>query len=288
MHRREAVSTLLTGLAWPLLVRNAPQSPQSELARIERQVSGRLGVAILDLSTRRRLSYRADERSPMCSTFKLLLAAHVLSLVDAGREQLTRAVPFSQADLLDYAPITRAHVGEGSMTVSGLIAAAVEYSDNTAANLLLRAVGGPSALTACVRTIGDAVTRLDRMEPELNTALPGDPRDTTTPNAMVTDLERLVVADHLTARSRDFLRTLLLANTTGAARLRAGLPAAWRVGDKTGTGSHGTTNDVAIIWPSTGGPLLVAAYITESIATAAARDAALATVGRTVATWATA
>jgi beta-lactamase class A len=267
-----------------LVVRNGPHS---EFAAIERQISGRLGVAVLDVSTRRGFNYRSDERFPLCSTFKLLLAAQVLSLVDAGRERLARAVSFSDADLLDYAPITRAHVGEGSMTVSELIAAAVQYSDNTAANLLLRAVGGPSALTAHLRTLGDAVTRLDRLEPDLNTALPGDLRDTTTPKAMVADLERLMLGNHLTVRSRDSLRLLLLGNTTGAARLRAGLPPAWRVGDKTGTGSYGTSNDVAIIWPSKGGALLVAAYITESTATPTAREAALAAVGRTVARWAT-
>jgi len=145
---------------------------------MERKLGGRVGVAALDVRTGRRLAYRADERFPMCSTFKWLLAAQVLSRVDAGQEQLARVVPYSKADLLDYAPVTRAHVGEGAMKVKELLAAAIQYSDNTAANLLLSAAGGPAALTSYLRQLGDPSTRLDRMEPDLNSALPGDVRDT--------------------------------------------------------------------------------------------------------------
>jgi beta-lactamase class A len=171
------------------------------------------------------------------------------------------------------------------MNVSDLIAAAIQYSDNTAANLLLNTVGGPASLTAYLRQIGDGVTRLDRIEPDLNSATPGDQRDTTTPGAMMADMRALLVEGHLEGASRDRLLGWLVGNTTGAAKLRAGLPSAWRVGDKTGTGDHGSTNDVAIVWPTGRRQLLVAAYLTETTASEAARNEALAQVGQQVARW---
>jgi beta-lactamase class A len=221
----------------------------------------------------------------MCSTFKWLLAAQVLSLTDVGQEHLSRVIPYSQPDLLDYAPVTRAHVSEGGMTLSGLSTAAIQHSDNTAANLLLRVVGGPSSLTDFLRQLGDAMTRLDRTEPDLNGAVPGDVRDTTTPNAMVADMEALLTDGHLTRASRALLLDWLVGNTTGDDKLRAGLPQGWRIGDKTGTGAHGTTNDVAIVWPAPQRPVLVAAYLTETTAAPPACNQALAAVGRAVATW---
>lgn len=169
------------------------------------------------------------------------------------------------------------------MTVLELLAASIQYSDNTAANLLLTAVGGPAALTAYVRSVGDQVTRLDRAEPELNSALPGDERDTTTPRAMVSNMQVLLLGNRLRRSSREQLLTWLIGNTTGAEKLRAGLPADWRVGDKTGMGAHGATNDVAIIWPPHGQPVLVAAYLCETESSVTARNEALADVGRAVA-----
>jgi len=289
MQRRTAIAAILTGFASPFLTGpsriSGTRSSTAELAAIERHVSGRLGVAAMDIATGRRLTYRATERFPMCSTFKWLLAAQVLSLVDAGQEQLSHVIPYSARDLLDYAPITRARVGDGGLSVAELSAAAVRHSDNTAANLLLRRVGGPASLTAYLRQLGDAVTRLDRIEPHLNSAVPGDVRDTTTPSAMIANMEALLLRDQLTGSSRALLLDWLVGNTTGDDKLRAGLPPAWRVGDKTGSGANGTTNDVAIIWPSSGQPLLVAAYLTETSASLPDRAQAIAAVARTVATW---
>lgn len=242
-------------------------------------------MAVLDVATGRRLGYRADERFPMCSTFKWLLVAQALARVDRGQERLERRVPYGPGDLLEYAPVTREHVSEGAMSVSALCAAAICYSDNTAANLLLPTVGGPAGLTAYLRSIGDPTTRLDRMEPELNTAVPGDPRDTTTPTAMLANLCRVPLGRELTDASRERLLGWLIGNTTGAAKLRAGLPGDWRVGDKTGMGLNGATNDVAIVWPAREAPLLVAAYLTESTAPVGARNEALADVGRLVTEW---
>jgi beta-lactamase class A len=263
----------------------AEQASVSDLATIERAVGGRLGVVALDVESGARLAHRPSERFPMCSTFKWLLAAQVLARVDSHDEDLDRIIQYGPADLLEYAPITRQHVSDGGMTVSALLKAAVEYSDNTAANLLLATVGGPSALTGFLRHLGDRVTRLDRVEPDLNSAIPGDLRDTTTPEAMAADLRMILLGNALTMSSRDRLIGLLERNTTGAERLRAGFPTTWRVGDKTGTGSNGSTNDVAVVWPGSDSPALIAAFLTQTRAAAADRNAALAQVGRLAAAW---
>jgi beta-lactamase class A len=219
----------------------------------------------------------------MCSTFKLLAASAVLSRVDEGREHLDRFIPYGPADLLDYAPVTRAHVREGGLPLGVLCQAAVELSDNTAANLILRQLGGPAAVTAFARGLGDPVTRLDRNEPTLNTAIPGDPRDTTSPAAMMADLRALSLGGVLSPTSRERLNGWLTDCKTGLTKLRAGFPATWRVGDKTGNGVNGTSNDVAVAW-APGGPILIACYLTEAAsASDAARDAIHAQVARIVA-----
>ncbi len=259
-------------------------APSDRLAAIEAETGGRLGVAVLDTGSGRRIEYRAGERFAMCSTFKLLLAAAVLSRVDAGQESLDRRLSYGPADLLDYAPVAKERVAEGGLPVGTLCAATVEVSDNTAANLLLATLGGPEGLTRYARDLGDEVTRLDRTEPALNMNAPGDPRDTTTPAAMVANLQRLLLGDALSATSRGQLEAWLVASPTGAARIRAGLPPTWRAGGKTGTGSNGATNDVVVAWPPDRKPLLIAVYLTGSSAPLAAREAALAQVGRLVAT----
>jgi beta-lactamase class A len=186
--------------------------------------------------------------------------------------------------LLEYAPVTRANLSKGGMTVSELCAAAVELSDNTAGNLLLAAIGGPSGLTRFARSLGDSITRLDRTEPTLNTAIPGDPRDTTSPAAMVADLNALLVGNALTTNSRGTLLGWLNTCNTAAKRIPAGLPPEWKSGNKTGSGDNGTANDVAVIQrPAGKAPILVAAYYTGSSATPAERDGVLADVGRIVA-----
>ncbi|WP_243303331.1 class A beta-lactamase [Geothrix oryzisoli] len=282
------VRTLLAAILALLPLLAAPPAPLASsasdpLAALEARVGGRLGVAALDTGSGRRLDHRGGERFPMCSTFKVLLAGAVLARVDRGPDGLDRALRYTRADLLEYAPITTARVAEGRMTLADLCAAAVEVSDNTAANLLLGHLGGPGAVTAFARSLGDPVTRLDRTEPALNTAIPGDPRDTTTPSAMVDTLKLLLLGEALHPASRQRLEGWMRGCTTGVTRLRAGLPAGWIVGDKTGTGARGTVNDVAILRPPGRAPILVAAYLTGSTASARDREAALADVGRIVA-----
>ncbi len=253
-----------------------------ELAKIERESGGRLGVAVLDTATGARWGNRADERFPMCSTFKLLAAAAILARVDAGRERLDRRVRFDASDVVVYSPITKDRIGEPGMSLAELCEAALTVSDNTAGNLLLASLGGPDGLTAYARSLGDATTRLDRIEPDLNEARPGDPRDTTSPMAMLSNLHALVLGDALSAASKDQLTKWLLGNKTGDARLRAGLPKDWRVGDKTGSGEAGTANDVGVAWPPGRAPVVITAYLTETSATGEQRNATLAAVGRAV------
>ena len=278
-------SLLAAAMPWDRLFAQGTSAtgPVAQLAALERRHGGRLGVAILDVDSGRRINHRGEQRFPMCSTFKLLAAALVLARVDRGEERLERRVVFGEKDLVTYSPVTKDHVGAPGMTLSALCHAAITVSDNTAGNLLLASFGGPAGLTAFARTLGDRMTRLDRIETELNEATPGDPRDTTTPAAMLANLRALLLGDALSATSRTQLVAWLVANTTGGPRLRAGLPAGWRVGDKTGTGGHGATNDVAILWPPGRGPLLVSAYYSEADASQDQRNAVLADVGRIVA-----
>ena len=258
---------------------------KQRLEEIERRLGGQLGVAVVDTGNERRLAYRDDERFPLCSTFKLLAAGAVLARVDAGTETLERVVPYGEADLLDYAPVTREHVAERGLSVAALCLAAITVSDNTAGNLLLASIGGPAGLTQFVQSLGAIETRLDRTEPTLNEAAPGDPRDTTTPSSMLTAMRALLVGDALSSASRDKLVGWLEATKTGTERLRAGWPTTWRTGDKTGTGERGAANDVAIVWPTGRAPILVAAYSVGSTAEPAQRNAALAEVGQVIAEW---
>ncbi len=285
MNRREwlkgaAFGGLVLGVA-PRLWAAPADVTAARLAALERAHGGRLGVAILDTGSGRRLVHRGDERFLMCSTFKLLLAATVLQRADAGREQLDRRIVFGRDVLLDYAPIAKQHVGPPGMTIAQLCEAAITLSDNTAANLLLKEAGGPQAVTAHARSLGDPLTRLDRTEPTLNR--PRGEWDTTTPNAMLGDVHKLLLDDALSPASRGQLTGWLLQCRTGQDSLRAGLPRDWREGDKTGSGET-ANNDVAILWPPRRKPLLVTAYYSNPYTDVAARKAVLAQVGRIVAT----
>lgn len=270
------------GAPWSASFAQSLQDLKEKIAGIEGKAKGRLGVAVLDTGSDRRFSYRGDERFPMCSTFKLLAAAAILKRVEQGQETLGRRVHFSKSDLVTYSPATEKHL-ESGMTVAELCEAAITLSDNTAGNLMLDMTGGPSGVTAFARALGDSVTRLDRTEPALNEAVPGDPRDTTAPAAMAENLRKLMFGDALAKSSSEQLKAWLLANKTGDTRLRARLPAGWRVGDKTGSGERGSTNDVGILWPPDAAPLIVAAYLTQTAASMNERNEALAAVGEAAA-----
>src|SRR5271165_1314697 len=255
----------------------------NRLAAIEAREGGRLGVMVLDTGLGARLQHRADERFPMCSTFKLMASAAVLKRVDEGKERLDRVIPYGPADLLEYAPVTKAHVADGGMPLGDLCAAAIDWSDNTAANLILDTIDGPSGWTAFVRSLGDGVSRLDRNEPTLNTAVPGDERDTTSPLAMADSVKKALLGDVLSEASRAELEAWLVDDKVGDKRLRAGLPQSWGIGDKTGSGDHGTANVLAIIRPPGRAPLIAAVYYTESDAPMEARNSVHREVGGIIA-----
>jgi beta-lactamase class A len=285
LTRRTAIAGLVIAAAAPeAFARHMPNKlakAHSALKTIEHSTGGRLGVATLDTGGPLAICYNADQRFAMCSTFKLMAVATTLKRVDDKADRLDRMIAYGAADLLEYAPVAKQHVQDGSMTLSALCAAAIEYSDNTAANLILREMGGPAALTRFARSLGDPVTRLDRTEPTLNEARPGDPRDTTSPAAMLDDMQKLLLGDALQPDSRKLLDAWLAANTTGDKRLRAGLPPDWQVGDKTGTGEH-AFGDIAIIRPPGRQPILATVYFAESKLSAAERDKPFADVGEVI------
>jgi beta-lactamase class A len=240
-------------------------------------------VAALDTRNNKRIEHRATERFPMCSTFKFLAAAAVLKRVDEKKESLDRFISYGEKDILEYAPVTKEHLKDGGMTLEELCAAAIKQSDNTAGNLLLEAIGGPAGLTSFARSLGDQLTRLDRIEPELNDVMPGDKRDTTTPADIASDMQQLLLGDVLSAKSRRQLDDWLKGNETGGSLIRAGVPKSWSVGDKTGRCANGATNDVAILRPPGRAPIVLAIYFVGSTATPDERTAAIAEVAKLVA-----
>lgn len=291
--RRALLAAMAAAAVAPLEARRQ-DATTGALAAAEKLAGGRLGVCILDTGSGRLVGQRLDERFAMCSTFKLALAAMVLREADHGRLSLDERVVFTKADLLSYAPVTSQHVSDGHMSVAALAEAAQTTSDNTAANLLLRRLGGPARFTARVREAGDTATRLDRLETALNLVVPGDERDTTTPRAMAMLVAKYLTTDYLTTASRDRLIGWMVATTTGQKRLRAGFPSEWRAGDKTGTAQADEmtdkVNDIAIAFPPGRAPIVVTAYYDSARrtgATQAADEAALAAAGRAAAAWIT-
>jgi beta-lactamase class A len=256
------------------------ETATEEFANLEKRTGGRIGLVAMDAAANKRVEYRGQERFLMCSTFKVLAVAAVLKRVDEKKEKLDRFVPYGEAQLLIYAPVTRAHVKEGGMTVEALCAAAISPSDNTAGNLLLETIGGPKGLTEFARSLGDEMTHLDRTEPELNVAVPGEDHDSTTPAAMCKNLQRLLTSDVLSQESRTRLEGWMAGNETGLKMIRASAPADWKVGDKTGRSGDGACNDIAILRPPSGGPLFLAIYVNAPGQSSDGRDTLVAEVAK--------
>jgi beta-lactamase class A len=288
-------ATLIGGAVLAACAPNAPADPRENyvpppddprFAAIETRIGGRVGVAAWNTGTDTWIGYRRNEAFAMCSTFKWALAAAVLHTSQrAGGPQLHEIVRYNQSSMLPHAPVTSQHLERGWMTVEELCAAAVVTSDNPAANLLLELQFGPEGFTRFLRANGDGVTRLDRTELALNENLPGDPRDTTTPDAMARTLKRFLLEDGvLNSANREKLIGWMVESTTGLTRLRAGFPTDWRVGDKTGTSGaeHNATNDVAIAWPPSGAPIIITCYLSESTVEPEARNAAHAEIARII------
>jgi len=253
---------------------------RDRLRALESKAGGRLGVAALRVKDGAAVSHRADERFAFCSTFKGIAVPAVLKRSETEPDLLTRRIAYGKDRLVPYSPVTEKHVGVG-LTVAELCAAAIQYSDNTAANLIIDLLGGPAAVTRFARSIGDEMFRLDRIETALNTAIPGDPRDTTTPAAMTRDLQRLALGDLLGGPQRARLVDWMTGNKTGDKRIRAAARD-WPVADKTGTGGYGTTNDIGIVWPPRKSPIVMTIYFTQARQDAAPRDDVVADAARIV------
>jgi beta-lactamase class A len=277
------VGAALAMAASPTLAAEASAETHEPVFKaLEARTGGRIGVYAHNLKTGAGLAWRADERFVMCSTFKASLAACVLARIDRGEDQLDQLVSYGPKDLLDYAPVAKENLANGAMSVAELCKGAVELSDNTCANLLLARIGGPAALTAFWRRTGDAVTRLDHNEPVLNRSPPGDPHDTTTPAAMAGNLNRLVLGKVLAPASRQRLTDWMLGCQTGANRLRAGLPKAWTIGDKTGNNGKDAAGDIAVVWPRPDAPILISVYTQGGAPKPEALDAAFKRIGELV------
>lgn len=254
---------------------------QKKLEELEKASKGRVGVFALDTGNNITIEYRAEERFPFCSSFKAMVGAAILKKSMVHGSLLKQRVHYTKEDVTQggYSPITEKHVAEG-MTVAELCAATIQYSDNTATNLLMKQLGGIQAITSFARSIGDKVFRLDRWEPELNSAVPDDLRDTTSPHATGRDLQNLIFSNVLAKTQREQLELWLKGNTTGDDRIRAGVPKGWTVGDKTGTCSFGTTNDIGIVWPPTGSPIIIVIYFTQNKKDAPPRNDVIVSVAR--------
>jgi len=253
------------------------------IVKLESQLSARIGVTVFEVDTDKRWEYHADDLFPMSSTFKTLACAALLHRVDANQETLERIVEIEAASLVSYSPITETRVADAGMSLAELCEASITVSDNTAGNLILEAIGGPQGLTDFMRSLGDEVTRLDRMETQLNEGVPGDPRDTTTPNAMASAMRRLILGDVLSVSSRMQLEAWLRADSVADALFRAGIPETWEIGDKTGAGGYGSRSIAAIMWPPSGNPVIATVYITETDASFDDRNSAIAQIGAAIA-----
>lgn len=297
LNRRQALgltsALLLPSSTWAIAASATADISHAPLAALEKKVGGRLGVAFLNTGNGSIAGHRLHERFAMCSTFKLALAAEVMRKIDQGTLKSDQWITYGKADILSHAPVAKAHLARGGMTVLAMAEAIQTTSDNTAANALLKLVGGPAAFTQLLRAGGDMVTRVDRMEPEMNRVGPGEVRDTTTPHAAALTAQRQLLGGWLKPDSNRLLIGWMEATETGTKRLRAGFPPGWRAGDKTGTGmAKGMAdkyNDIAIAWPPGKAPLIVTAYYeTATNGGGKIRDsdqAVLAEVGRIAAAW---
>lgn len=261
--------------------------PNRALAELEATSGGRLGAFIFDISSGQMTGHRVNERFGMCSTFKLSLGAATFKLAEQGNVKLDDFLPYTKADLLPVSPVTTENLPNGGMTVEALARATQVTSDNAAANILMKHIGGPAAVTAFWRSLGDKVSRLDRFETEMNLVTTGEVRDTTSPRAIAHSMAKFLTTDVLSSASREKLIGWMAQTQTGMKRIRSGLPRNWRQGDKTGTGIHESYankyNDIAIFWPPARPPVIVSCFYEGPIFFGDIREqdqAVLAGVGR--------
>lgn len=258
-----------------------PSPIQEKLAALEASSGGRLGITAINTANNTRIEYHGDERFPFCSTFKVLAVADILKQSMANKDLLQQRVSYGKDDLVVYSPVTEKHINDG-MTIAELSEATLVYGDNSAANFLMKKLGGPEAVTAFARSIDDTTFKQDRWEPDLNTAIPGDLRDTTTPTAMAGSLRRIALGNVLAPAQREQLLTGMKNSITGNARIRAGVPQGWTVGDRSGSSQYGTTNDIGVIWPPNCQPIVLVVYLTQPKQDAPIREDVIVSATRLV------
>ena len=274
---------LVVALAWIVVGQQIataqPLAFSNFLASKEQDIGGRIGVMAIDIQSGRTWQYRPHERFPMMSTFKPLACAHMLTLAEKGKLDPNDPIPIHETDLVPYAPVTAGLVGGKGLSLMELCEATLRTSDNVAANLILRATGGPLALTEYLRSLGDQITRLDRVEVDLNEAKPGDPRDTTTPAAMVALLKKLLLGQGLSETVQEQLKKWMIANAVSDTMLRSVLPEGWSIADRSGAGQNGSRAISALVWKNDGAPVVVAIYVTQARADISKLNAVTAEIG---------
>ncbi|WP_175853002.1 class A beta-lactamase [Burkholderia anthina] len=263
----------------PVADQGRAHAAQADLATLEKASNGRLGVAVLDTSNGTRIAYHARERFPLCGTYAVSAAAAILARGALDASLLPRRILYRRYDVVTGSPVTESHVDTG-MTIAQLCVAMLQSGDKGAGNLLMNVLGGPQAVTAFAHESGDTTFRLDRWEPELNDAAPHDVRDTSTPVAMVDMMKRLLLGDTLGEPQRAQLTAWLAAGARGATGIAAGVPSGWRIADKAGSGGYGTTTDVAVVWPPSRAPIVMAISFTQPRADAPARADVVASAAR--------
>ncbi len=272
MKLQLTIGILLSSLALNVF---AQDTVLQQLATLESSFGGKIGISAVDTGTKQKIQYRGKERFPFCSTFKLMGVSAVLKKSMSNKELLQDKITYTKQDIVPYSPMTEKHITDG-MTVAELCKAAITLSDDTAINLLMKKIGGLDSVNHFARSIGDKEFHLDRWEVDLNTAIPGDKRDTTTPIAMQQSLQKVALGNALAKPQQMQLQEWLKANTTGEHRIRASVPQGWVVGDKTGTGDYGTANDIAVIWPAKCDPIVMTIYVTQNKKDAAPVDEVIA------------
>ncbi|WP_430794603.1 class A beta-lactamase Bla1 [Bacillus cereus] len=239
----------------PGQVKHKNHATYQEFSQLEKKFDARLGVYAIDTGTNRTIAYRPNERFAFASTYKALAAGVLLQ--QNSIDKLNEVITYTKDGLVEYSPVTEKHVDTG-MTLGEIAEAAVRYSDNTAGNILFHKIGGPKGYEKALRQMGDRVTMSERFETELNEAIPGDIRDTSTAKTLATNLKAFTVGNALPADKRKILTEWMKGNATGDKLIRAGVPTDWEVGDKSGAGSYGTRNDIAIVWPPNRAPIIIA------------------------------
>ncbi|MFV0575049.1 MAG: class A beta-lactamase [Vibrio sp.] len=275
---------LLSALLLPLIAFAEPsQYPlvDKQIQQVEQELSARVGVTILDVDSGKLWDHNGDQRFPLTSTFKTIACGKLLNDSEDGQLQLTDTVKVRTVDLVTYSPVVEKYVGK-QIELQNACQAAMYMSDNTAANIIIKAVGGTEAVTQFARTLGDKVTRLDRFEPELNQGKPNDERDTTTPNMISQDINALLFGSVLSEQSKQQLKEWMVNNQVTGNLLRSVLPDYWHIADRSGAGGYGSRSITAVVWTDNQSPVIISIYLTQTEASMDELNQAIVEIGKAI------